>query len=509
MKKISEFYWFYVLSLVVVPFGLLIRVLYSNSISVEEFGAIYAIINFLGLVYIFVNFGLSKSLMYYVPKYIERKKFDNIRNLVYYTFFIQISVALILSLVIFLLTNFLSENYFNSEVSENLLKIFLIYFFFLVLFRNLGDVFLAHKLYLYNRYLKFIQLVLIFILSLIIVLFDLNNKALFFALVWGVASAISFIIYLIFFIRKFPYIFQKFPSFNKNLLKKHLSYSRFTFASSIGSNILNQIDVVIVTLFLSVIEVAYYSNAFSLIQTIAMLFGVFGLVFTSLFSELKEKNDIKNLHKILDILYKNIFYFILPIILIFYLYPHIFINLIFGEKYSYASKILGLYALFLIFKIFMNYNISFMNGLGLAKKLSYIIGIGSIVNIFLNLLLIYYLELIGVVIATSLVWIMITIITFYYIYQEINFKLDIKITSKIIFLGFFYISCVKLFSSILYFESLYVRGIISIGISILLYLIFGYLLKIYTIEELYFFIPDSQVKQKLKRFHKKKFSFLK
>lgn len=506
---IKSYYLFYLITIFIMPFSLLIRILYSQTISITDFGLIFSIVNFFGIIMIFTNLGLSNSLKYFIPKFLAKNNIDKVRNIFYYTFSIQLSLVLIVSLIIFFLSSFLAKNYFDSGTSIIIIKIFLIYFIFFVLFNSLSDLFVAHELFIYNRVIKLIQISLIFFFSLSFFLLEINNLIFFYSLSWGLSSLIVFLIYLIIYLKKFRYIFKKKPSFDFILLKEQIKYSFFTMISGFGTNILNQIDVVMITYFLSVSSVAFYSNAFALSDAIIGFFAMLSLVFMPKFSELKEKNQYHQLRNILSTLYEIILFFILPITLILFTFSEIIIITIFGEKYLSSGLLLSIFAVFMIFKILFKYNIAFMNGLGLAKNLSIILISTSIFNIIFNLTLINIYQEIGVVFATTISWLLLFIITYISVSKETNYKINYFKIIKILFSGIIFLGLTILLKKNIFLFNIYFTGIIIIIISYISYFIFGYLIKIFTIKDLYIFIPQGKLKKKLKFYHKKYFSFLK
>ena len=55
------------------PVSYLIRILYARTLTVEEYGAFYAILALLGLIIVFKDIGLNPALVHFLPKFIKKK----------------------------------------------------------------------------------------------------------------------------------------------------------------------------------------------------------------------------------------------------------------------------------------------------------------------------------------------------------------------------------------------------------------------------------------------------
>lgn len=505
-NNLKDFYLLYIVNFLILPLGFLIKIFYTNTLTPSEVGFLYSVINTTIFLNIFVNLGLSQSLVYHIPKFRVKNNLQAIRNLFHYTFSIQIFLAIILSSLVYLFSDFIALNYFKNLDFSIYIKVFVLYLFSEVLFQNVMSILNAYQLNVFSKSIGIIQKVSILVFSILFFFLMENDLALYFALSWGIATLLSTVLYFIIFLKKFPYLL-KFPTFDKQLLKQHFSYAYYTLFTGIGSIILNKIDIVMITYFLTTASVAFYDVSFSLVHFLSGSFAVFSLIFMPMFSELKEKKDFKTLNTILNTLYGIIFFLILPISLTFFLFPDEFLKTLFGEEYLAGASVLALFSLFSIFKIFSTYNMSFVSGLGRAKTLSKIILPVALLNVVLNLLLIQVLGIVGVAIATIVGWILLSILTYRIISKETYFRLKIFNLIKIFFLAIVFVALVLSLKQVIY--NSYVAIALILAFSFTIYLILGYLLKIYQINDLYIFIPSKNLKNKLKTYHKKYFNFLK
>ena len=150
-----------------------------------------------------------------------------------------------------------------------------------------------------------------------------------------------------------------------------------------------------------------------------------------------------------------------------------------------------------------------MRGLGLGNKLPKIILPVILLNLILSITLVKYLHLglTGVAIPTAISWFIMLIFTLFELKKELRFKLDSKL-NYILILNFIFIAIVLILKNHYLVYLTYFKIILILGFSYLIYLILGYLFKIYTIEQLYIFIPE-EIRPKIRKFHQKYFKFLK
>lgn len=509
IPSIKTFYILYLFHFIILPFGFLIRLLYSKTLSLEEFGIIYAIFGFFAVISIFTNLGLSESLTYFIPKYIIKKELDKIRNLFYYNVIIQFSITLIFSILIFSYINFLATHYFKTQIIIPYLKIFLIYFIFSNFTSSICSVFIAFKKNIYYQSVTLFQFSFILFFSLIAFVLNLNNLINYYALIWVLSTMITFFIYVLIFFKNFPYIFS-IPKFEKKLFVEYFKYSLFMFINNLSSTILIQIDIIIITYFYGLTSIAIYTNALSITTTLFGIFNLATIFFIPIFSELKEKKNYNTINNILNFLYSFLFFLILPLSIVLFMFSKIPILFLFGDKYIESAQLLAIFSLFSIINLFNQYNISFMSGLGMGKKLSKILIISVFANLIFNLIMIKLkLGLIGVLYAVVMTWIFIFILTYNALSLELKFKINIKKNFIIILNGIIFTILIFLMKRIIIFNNFYLNSLFILIITLFIYFILGYILKIYTIQEFYLFIPNETLKNKMTKYHEKYFNFLK
>jgi O-antigen/teichoic acid export membrane protein len=73
----------------VAPIGYIIKVLISNTMSIEDVGIFYSVLGLIMLVSVYNDLGLTEALQYFLPKYWIEKKHNHYKTIIYLTRIIQ------------------------------------------------------------------------------------------------------------------------------------------------------------------------------------------------------------------------------------------------------------------------------------------------------------------------------------------------------------------------------------------------------------------------------------
>lgn len=94
--------WIYFFSFLIAPTGYIVKIVISNSVSVEELGTLYAVMSLMTILGSYNDFGMAESLNYFLPGHIHVKNMKKITN----TFSIALVTNLITSTILSLLLFF-------------------------------------------------------------------------------------------------------------------------------------------------------------------------------------------------------------------------------------------------------------------------------------------------------------------------------------------------------------------------------------------------------------------
>lgn len=503
----KSIYLFSILSLLAAPLGFLIRIFYSQTLSLSDFGLIYAIISFFTILSIFVEIGLDRSILYYFPKYKEKKEWDKIRNGFFSIYLILIVTNILLFCFTFIFLNYLALNYFKLIGIKSIIVIFLLYFILNNLLIPVSQFFLVFDKIIYSQLVYILRMFLILTTSILIFYLNLDNLVFYYSLSWFFVLLFFFLFYFIILFKQFPFLTEKMPKLDLKLTKRFLHYGLYGTFNGIGNMIIAQIDIIILTYFFTTSQVGLYSNAVSTISIIFLILTPISVLFLPLFSEYQEKKDYNMMNLIINILYNYGFYLFFPISLIFFLFPEQIIVLLFSESFIEGSLFLQIFALFSIFKVLFQYNVNFMNGIGLIKQTTFITFAVAIFNIIFDIVFVSILGIWGIALITGVSWLLLFILSFFYLKRELNTDINLINILKSVLLNVLFIFTVILLKIIVLTKYYYLNVIVILGLSFLIYFILGYLWKIYTINEIVDFLPD-RIKTKVNIVHKKYFSFL-
>ena len=505
--NINFFYLNFLIKLLIIFLALGLKVFFSHTLSVENFGILYSLIGFFSLMTIFVNLGTQSSQQFFIPRLVAEKQDEKVSFLFQVNYLFQLLMLLLFSLAIFFLIPFLSNNYFHAEI-EMYLSIFLLYFIVLNLLNPFRHILISLKRSKLFQSIKLSELLFTLLLAFLFYIIIGDQLLFYFSLSWFLAAIIVLVIFFFILFNKFSFLFKK-SSRDWRLFGDHFKYSIYLFSTGIGMTILNHIDLQVITFFLDFSSVAFYSNSFSLINSTVSIFTMLSVIIIPFISDLHYRKNFKKINSILNIFYKIVLFFILPFTLVLFLYSEKILEIIFGKGYGGAKYILSIFSVFLILKIIYAYNISFLNGIGEAKNLFKIVIPIAFINLFLNVVLVTFWGVYGVVFSTIFCWFLLAVLTYFLLNKKILFKIDFKTLFKTILCGIFFILLVLSIKELFTSQNYYISSMIILIISYILYLFLGYLLKVYTIEDLYLFVPSKKYKDKLKKFHKNYLYFLK
>ena len=74
------------------------KVLVSNSLSVEDIGVFYSVLGLVVLLSSYSDLGLTEALQYFLPKYWLNKEYNHYKTVLYVTFFVQFFMGVLIAL---------------------------------------------------------------------------------------------------------------------------------------------------------------------------------------------------------------------------------------------------------------------------------------------------------------------------------------------------------------------------------------------------------------------------
>ncbi|MDD4151161.1 MAG: oligosaccharide flippase family protein [Candidatus Gracilibacteria bacterium] len=430
-KFIKKGFWLYLFSFIIAPIGYIIKIIISNELSVEEVGIIYSVMSLVTLLSSFNDFGLTESLNYFLPKYIEKKDYSKAKSVLNYTLLAQIFTSTIIGLFLLFGNDYLANNYFHHKESADILFIFAFFFFGQNLFAIVQTFFGSIQNTFYQKFIELIRMGFILFFTIGIWFFDIGNIKTF-SEAWVGGMYIGVIFAIIFFTKKYylPYFKKEKTIWSIDLFKTLFSYALMILLASQASTILGQIDMQMIVYILGMKDAGYYTNYLSIISIPFMVIGpIFAFLFP-VFSSMHRKGEYEKITTIKQIFTK---YFIAIAFItntLFFVFGPIIAYILFGEKFLYSGVILQYSVFFLLFNFLLQINFNILGGTGRVKERVKIISIAIIANMITNYFLIKLIGVAGASLATGIGWFIIYFLSERLLYKEYVIKYDFKFISK-------------------------------------------------------------------------------
>ncbi len=405
-KLIKKGFWLYFFMLLTAPVGYIIKVLISNTLSVEDVWIFYSVLGFVLLVSIYHDLWLTEALQYFLPKYRIEKNYDNYKTILVLTLIAQVTIWVLMAAIIYLGADWLALHHFKSPASAQIIKTLCFYFIWINIIQVINSIYYAFQdVQRYSR-LEFFRLYSILGFTLF---FWFTNTLTVenFTFAWILWVIISIFVAFSFFSKKYRDILAQWKVlFKKDIIKKQLKYAFWVFLSANVWVVLTQIDQQLIINLLWPTAAGYFTNYLSVINiytviTTPILWLIFPIV-----SEIMAKKDIIKLALLQNTLYKYFSIFALSIGGLFFVLGPEIATIFFGQKFLHSWELLRYSSPFLIINILFTINFAILAGTGKVKERTKILFIGLIVTLIsmVSFITIFQRWLSGAVVATVIWW---------------------------------------------------------------------------------------------------------
>jgi O-antigen/teichoic acid export membrane protein len=460
--------------------GYLLRILLARNLTMEEYGLFYAVFAFVNVIASFRGFGVGQALIKYIPEFKLSENYSSIKKGIIYYFSLQFISFIFIFGVIFIFADNLAVGYFKDLTSINLLFLLALASIFSIFESLFHVLFLGYKKSGHYAFTTFFQMLLVLIITLILLKLGIGYLSP--AYGYLIASILSSIIYYFLFRKMSPQFFNAKLSFDFKFFKKLTLFGLPLTASAIIGSSIGQLDILILTYFTGLKEVALYSVALPISMLLRQFSKSISLIIIPVSSEIYLQNrellieGIKNIHKYILIT-------IIPIALVMAIFAPLIISLFFGDEYLGAVWTLRILAVSAIF-----YSIAYINSnilLGIGKpglNAKIMIGLSSIALI-LDLFLIPLYGIIGAALGIFIASFVMFFVSLIYIKKDINYFPSIMLFIKLLSLGglfLFFIKSLRQLPFVNYWVELIVLVILGGGFY------FGglFLFRIISVEEI-------------------------
>ena len=404
-KLIKKWFWLYFFMIITAPVGYITKVIVSNTLSVEDVGIFYSVLWFVVLVSNYHDLGLTEALKYFLPKYRIEKKYSEYKTTIILTLIAQLTIGIIIAVGIYFWADWLAIHHFRSPEATQVIKTLCRYFIGINFVNAFLSVYTAFQDTIRYSILEAVRLYTILWFTLFFWLTQTLTVDSF-SMAWIRGIIISLLITGIIFFKKYWHTFTKGKIiFSSQLIKTQLKYAFRVFLWINIWSLLGLVDQQIVINLLWPKAAGYYSNYFSLISTYSIIISPLLLRIFPIVTELITKNNHHQLKMLQDTLYKYFSVFALSMGGLFVAFWKEIAIVLFGTKFLYSGELLVYSWPFLIINVLYMINFGILAGLGKVKERVKVLWIALLVNVIINILLLYVFKiwLIWAVIA-MIIW---------------------------------------------------------------------------------------------------------
>ncbi|MEA4957231.1 hypothetical protein SDC9_08465 [bioreactor metagenome] len=407
MSKISEIFkntsWLLTSQIITSVFGFVWVVILMRYLGVSDFGIMNFAISFTTIMSIFTDLGIST----YVTRDLSRSpelSQKYIGNAIPLKIFLS-TLTFIVTLAILFIMDY-------DILTKEVVLVFALQTIFLNMGWLFNGVFQAFGKMKYQAIGIIINSSLILLGSILLTYFNLGLMAV--ALTYMAGSLIT-LIYLYINLRDKITI----PKFqiNFNFWKKSVKEAVPFGITSIFTTIYYMIDTVMISFIVGSFAVGIYSSAYKIITVFTTIYMVYNYVVFPLMSKF-----YKNSEDLLKISYeKSVKYLVLimlPFAIGITIYSQDIIVLICGKNYILAESVLKILIWNVLFVMVNGASTNLLNSSGNELAVTKINGLACLINVILNIFLIYYLSYIGASIATVITGIVVFALMMYIILKN-------------------------------------------------------------------------------------------
>ncbi len=456
-------------------FAYLVRVLFSHSLTIENYGLFYATLSLFAMASIYIDLGFGYAIIYLLPKYIKLKDYSKAWNIFVHGMTVSLAMSIVVSVALVIIAPFLAKNYLKMERAENLIYIFCIYLISSTVLTGLSQIYAGLQKEKYYSAINLLKWIFIFVFALIFFLSDFPN-VLFYAIAWTLAHVVTAVIFIFLLYRKHSFLTENKVVWEGKILKTLWSFALPSFLESMVYSFVILTDTFFLTLFKGVREAGIYNIIYPIASVSIMLLNPLNNLLLPLVSDLMEgeKDKLTYLvNKVLEAVPFAGIYFALFVIM----FPSSIVALIFGTKWSGLTEaplmIIAVGCIGLLLSIILG---TILIGTGRIRERLKLLALTGIFYVVLNAVFIWKFGIYGVVITNTLLGLTLSVMFLKAINKLISFKIP--------YLFYFKIS---VFSLALYILVRFTRidphtwfEFITYGLLYtLLYALIGYFLKMY------------------------------
>ncbi|MCK5563048.1 oligosaccharide flippase family protein, partial [Candidatus Bathyarchaeota archaeon] len=345
--------------------------------------------------------GLERGIARQVAFYRGKHDVTKAKEVLFSSLQIVIVASVLLSLILFFISDFISVRFFHIPELSAIIKIFCIAIPFLVLNRIFTSMFRGFDRAQPHVYMENILRNALFpLLLIIVVLLHLSFMWVVYAFVSSII--LTFISYAVYATKNLPLALSGRSSvFASSVTKELLLFSLPLLLLGMFASIIAWTDTLMLGYFMFSDDVGLYNAAVPLAHLLPIFLAAMNFLYVPVVSRLYAKNQKEETKRSYVIVTKWVMSATLPIFLIFVLFPEFSLDTLFGFRYIGAAFALQILSIGFFISTILGPNGSTLMVIGETRFLMWSTLIAAIANIILNIALIPPLGINGAAIATA------------------------------------------------------------------------------------------------------------
>lgn len=425
-KLIKKWFWLYFFMIISAPVAYIIKVIISNTLSVEDVGIFYSVYGLIILIATYNDFWLTESLQYFLPKYRLAKKINNCKTIIVLSLATQLVLGTIIAILMYWGAERLAINHFKSQAAIPVIQTFCFYFIGINIVQVFSSIYYAFQDVTRYGWIEFARVYTLLGFTLFFRLgYGLSLSNLSIAWILGIVAAI--IAGILLFGKKYRKIFSQWKLVRDRwLIQKQLKYAFWVFLSANTWTILIQIDQQIIVNLLWAEAAGYFTNYLSMIMAYTIItVPILSLSFP-IVSEIIAKKQFPKLKLLQDTLYKYFSVFAISIGWLFIVLGPEIMTVFFGQKFLPSWDLLKYAGPFLVFNVLFMINFGILAGTGKVKQRTGVLAMWLLSTVASMWIFIQVLWrwLIGAVLGTVIGWIVLRIFSLRIINQLQNISFN-------------------------------------------------------------------------------------
>ena len=401
----------------------LYRIVIARNFGAEIYGLFTLSIVLVSWFRLFSGLGLKEGIIRYVSLFRAKKENKKIQYLLKKSLIILILTSVIASVLLFFFSDFIALRFFSNSKLTIFLKIFSI----TIPFTVLGAIFLS-IIRAFERigWFSFISEVLgnfIQLIILVVLIFlGINSKSVPISFLIGTFSI--FIVSYFVSKKSVPKMLTSNKKINspenKKTFKEMFAYSWPFIFYGVINFIFYWTDSFMIGIFKNVESVGFYNAAVPIALLLFLPFSLFAQLFFPLVTKEFSKGNMEAVKQLSQQVGKWIFMIVIPIFVIFMIFPGVFINILFGPEYLVAENALRFLSIGVLFVTLSGVSQELLSMKGKSKLILFDMICAAIINIILNAIFIPLYGITGAAIATMLSSILLSALLFIQSYKFLS-----------------------------------------------------------------------------------------